>query len=123
MRHLRRKHDHVSTERVCPGMGIPNLYRLMRRQPLAEEFYAAFTSKGRMAEVLADIPAQVILNPKVALLGAARIGMERLSGSAPEQWQTRQRDLVRGGRGGYVERLRRLAKINCPFGQCRGVSL
>ncbi len=124
LRHLRREHDHVSTERVCSGMGIPNLYRflrddqgidessiaariasgdptrvileealavganaeanlcaatagdaalnlmatggvylgggiarrlapLMRRQPLAEEFYAAFTSKGRMAEVLA----------------------------------------------------------------------
>ena len=39
---------------------------LMRRQPLAEEFYAAFTNKGRMAEVLADID---LLDPRLRVGG------------------------------------------------------
>jgi glucokinase len=35
-------------------------------------FMAAFTDKGRLSPVLEDMPVRVILNPKTALLGAAR---------------------------------------------------
>jgi len=36
------------------------------------EFLNAFTAKGRMRPLLQDIPVRVIMNPKTALLGAAR---------------------------------------------------
>jgi glucokinase len=36
------------------------------------EFMNAFTAKGRMRPLLQDIPVKVIMNPKTALLGAAR---------------------------------------------------
>jgi glucokinase len=36
------------------------------------EFMNAFTAKGRMRPLLEDIPVKVIMNPKTALLGAAR---------------------------------------------------
>jgi glucokinase len=36
------------------------------------EFMNAFTAKGRMRPLLEDIPVSVIMNPKTALLGAAR---------------------------------------------------
>ncbi|MDO9264584.1 MAG: glucokinase [Desulfosalsimonadaceae bacterium] len=35
-------------------------------------FMNAFTSKGRMKPLLQDMPVRVIMNPKTALLGAAR---------------------------------------------------
>jgi len=35
-------------------------------------FMNAFTSKGRLSPLLMDIPVRVIMNPKTALLGAAR---------------------------------------------------
>jgi len=38
-------------------------------------FMDAFRRKGRMARLMAEIPVRVILNPKVALLGAACHGM------------------------------------------------
>jgi glucokinase len=34
---------------------------------------AAFTDKGRFAELLARVPVHVILNDRTALLGAARL--------------------------------------------------
>ncbi len=146
--------DHVSYERICSGIGIPNIYDFLRDsgyatepQWLAEElaiandrtptivrtaldpekdcklctatldmfvsilgseagnlalkmlatggiylgggipprilpalkgdrFLAAFRNKGRMATWLADVPIQVILNPKAALLGAAYFGLK-----------------------------------------------
>jgi glucokinase len=40
-------------------------------------FMNAFTAKGRMKPLLQAIPVRVILNPKVALLGAARYAMRR----------------------------------------------
>jgi glucokinase len=40
-------------------------------------FMNAFTAKGRMRPLLQAIPVRVILNPKVALLGAARCAMRR----------------------------------------------
>jgi len=35
------------------------------------EFMRAFTDKGRMASLMAEIPVQVVLDPRTALLGAA----------------------------------------------------
>jgi len=41
-----------------------------------EQFMKAFRHKGRMSDFLARVPMHVILNPKVALLGAACHGLE-----------------------------------------------
>jgi glucokinase len=41
------------------------------------EFMEAFTSKGRMSGLLAEIPVWVILNDRAALLGAARHAAQR----------------------------------------------
>jgi glucokinase len=41
-----------------------------------ERFMEAFRRKGRMSELLVRVPVHVILNPKVALLGAACHGLE-----------------------------------------------
>jgi len=41
-----------------------------------ERFMEAFRSKGRMSDLLVRFPVHVILNPKVALLGAACHGLE-----------------------------------------------
>ncbi len=40
-------------------------------------FMQAFTHKGRLTEMLTRMPVHIILNPKIALLGAARQGFER----------------------------------------------
>ncbi len=39
------------------------------------QFMQAFLDKGRFADLLQDIPVHVILNPKVALMGAASYGL------------------------------------------------
>jgi glucokinase len=36
----------------------------------------AFTAKGRMRPLLQTVPVRVIMNPKVALLGAARYALQ-----------------------------------------------
>jgi glucokinase len=58
---------------VYLGGGIPP-----RILPALEEerFMEAFRRKGRMSDLLARVPVHVILNPKVALLGAACHGLE-----------------------------------------------
>jgi glucokinase len=60
---------------VYLGGGIPP-----RILPALEEerFMGAFQRKGRMSDLLARVPVHVILNPKVALLGAACHGLELL---------------------------------------------
>jgi glucokinase len=40
------------------------------------EFIRAFNDKGRFSSLLASIPVQVILNPKVGLIGAAAYGFD-----------------------------------------------
>jgi glucokinase len=40
------------------------------------EFIRAFKNKGRFSDLLASIPVQVILNPKVGLIGAAAYGFD-----------------------------------------------
>jgi len=58
---------------VYLGGGIPP-----RILPALEQqrFMEAFQRKGRMSDLLARVPVHVILNPKVALLGAACHGLE-----------------------------------------------
>ena len=154
LRHLRERFGHVSCERVCSGLGIPNIYAFLKEQKYAEEpewladklaktddptpvivnpakdgegscrlcvetvqlfvsilgaeagnlalrvlatggvylgggipprilpfllqpyFLEAFRDKGRLSDMMSRIPIHVILNPKAALLGAARVGFE-----------------------------------------------
>jgi glucokinase len=153
--HLLKRFDHVSTERVCSGMGLPNIYNYLKESGAAEEpgwlrekfrsaadpvpfiveaalddergctlcrttlemfvailgaaagntalkllatggvylgggilprilpalesgrFMDAFRRKGRMSRLMQDIPVHVVLNPKTAILGAARLVMDR----------------------------------------------
>lgn len=154
LRYLQARFDHVSYERVCSGIGLPNIYAFLKDSGYAAEpawlaeqlaaatdhtpiivngaldadrpselcratldifvsilaaeagnlalkvlatggvylgggipprilaslqsdrFLQAFRGKGRFAEILTRVPVHVILNPKVALLGAARHGLE-----------------------------------------------
>jgi len=63
----------VATGGVYLGGGIPpRILPALRRPQLME----AFRRKGRMSSLLAQLPVHVILNPKVALLGAACHGLE-----------------------------------------------
>lgn len=58
---------------VYLGGGIPpRILSVLQSGPFME----AFKHKGRMSKLMEDIPVRVILNPKVALLGAACHGME-----------------------------------------------
>jgi glucokinase len=58
---------------VYLGGGIPPRILPALRQ---KRFLEAFRHKGRMSGLLARVPVHVILNPKVALLGAACFGLE-----------------------------------------------
>jgi glucokinase len=65
--------DVLATGGVYLGGGIPP-----RILPALEggRFMESFTRKGRMSKLLARVPAHVILNPEVALLGVACHGLE-----------------------------------------------
>ncbi len=67
----------VATGGVYLGGGIPP-----RILPALEKrrFMEAFQRKGRLSDLVAEIPVHVILNPKVALLGAACHGLEAAYG-------------------------------------------
>jgi glucokinase len=59
----------MATGGVYLGGGIaPKIIRELKEP----EFMNAFTAKGRLRPLLQDIPVRVIMNPKTALLGAAR---------------------------------------------------
>jgi glucokinase len=64
----------LATGGVYIGGGIPP-----RLLPFLSEgrFMEAFLRKGRLADVLIPVPVYVILNPNIALLGAARHGFEK----------------------------------------------
>ncbi len=64
----------LATGGVYVGGGIPP--RILSYLE-GERFMQAFTHKGRLTEMLVRMPVHVILNPKSALLGAARHGFER----------------------------------------------
>ncbi|NOH02848.1 MAG: glucokinase [Chloroflexi bacterium] len=63
----------LATGGIYLGGGIPP--RILPALK-GERFLAAFRNKGRMTSWLVDVPIHVILNPKVALLGAAYHGLE-----------------------------------------------
>jgi len=66
----------LATGGVYLGGGIPP--RILSYLD-GERFMQAFTHKGRFTQMLTRIPVHVILNPKIALLGAARYGFENVS--------------------------------------------
>lgn len=156
LNYLRPKFGHVSYERVCSGIGLPNIYSFLRDTGEAEEstwlskqlseakdfatvivntalaqqdsceicnmaldmfvstlgaeagnlalkvmakggvyvgggipprildilknglFMDAFKKKGRMSNIVSNIPVHVILDPKIAIIGAARYGFSAL---------------------------------------------
>ncbi len=63
----------MATNGVYLGGGIPR-----RIVPLLENgrFMKSFRYKGRMSDLVSQIPVSVILNPLIALLGAAAYGFE-----------------------------------------------
>src|SRR5439155_343450 len=64
----------LATAGVYIGGGItPRIISYLDR----ERFMKTFTHKGRFTQMLAQMPVHVILNPKVALLGAAYHGFEQ----------------------------------------------
>ncbi len=65
----------MATGGVYLGGGIPP--RILPYLS-AERFMKPFTNKGRFTKLLSAVPVHVILNPKIALLGAARHGFERV---------------------------------------------
>ena len=63
----------VASGAVLLGGGIsPRILPALKH----ERFMEAFRRKGRMSELVTRVPVHVILNPKVALLGAACHGLE-----------------------------------------------
>jgi len=62
----------MATGGVYLGGGIAPKIIAKLKDPV---FMNAFTAKGRMRPLLQTIPVRVILNPKVALIGAARCAM------------------------------------------------
>ena len=65
-----------ATNGVYIAGGIP-----ARIRPAMEsgKFVEALMKKGRMSELLGDIPVYLVLNPDVCLLGAAKLGFDRFS--------------------------------------------
>jgi glucokinase len=62
----------LSTGGLYLGGGIPpRIISVLENSP----FMQSFTRKGRLSPVLREIPVKVILNPKVALMGAAAFGL------------------------------------------------
>ncbi|MBO0790419.1 MAG: glucokinase [Ktedonobacteraceae bacterium] len=61
----------LATGGVYIAGGIPPRILSFLQQ---ERFITAFKNKGRFAKMLADVPIHVVLNPKIALMGAAAHG-------------------------------------------------
>lgn len=68
----------MATNGVYLGGGIPR-----RILPFLENgrFMKSFRCKGRMSDLVSKIPVFVILNPRIALLGAAGYGFEHYQGT------------------------------------------
>jgi glucokinase len=64
----------MATGGVFLGGGIAPKIIAKLREPV---FLNAFTAKGRMKPLLQAMPVQVIVNPKTALLGAARYALQQ----------------------------------------------
>ena len=66
----------VATGGVYLGGGIPPRILSLLRDGV---FLKAFRDKGRLAYLMEQMPVHVILNPRVALLGAASYGLSQLT--------------------------------------------
>jgi len=66
----------LATGGVYLGGGIPPRILSYLSYLTGESFMQSFRNKGRFGKLLSTIPVHVILNPKVALFGAARHGFE-----------------------------------------------
>jgi glucokinase len=70
----------LATGGVFLGGGIaPKILPKLRETAFLE----AFNAKGRMAQLLREIPVRVVLNDRAALLGAARHGADLLAAGHP----------------------------------------
>jgi glucokinase len=78
----------MATGGVFLGGGIAPKIVSKLKEP---EFMNAFTAKGRMRPLLQDIPVRVIMNPKTALLGAARHAALQAAGQVEERSGSRRR--------------------------------
>jgi glucokinase len=75
----------LATGGVYLGGGIPPRILPMLK---TGQFERAFRSKGRLSELMDQIPVHVILNTKVALLGAAYYGFECVYGATHHPLET-----------------------------------
>jgi len=65
----------LATGGIYLGGGIlPRIVSVIAESPFME----SFTRKGRLSHIISDIPVKVILNPKIALMGAASFGLSSL---------------------------------------------
>ena len=63
----------LATGGVYLGGGIlPRILPALKQ----EIFLQTFLNKGRLSDFLMNVPVYVILNPKIALIGAAFYGLE-----------------------------------------------
>jgi hypothetical protein len=73
---------HLRSRPACNSPKFPTCPKVstylcqQMNHPAGERFLNAFRRKGRMSALLMAVPVHVILNPKVALLGAAYHGLE-----------------------------------------------
>ncbi len=70
----------LATGGVFIGGGIPP--RIVKRLDHNEHFTQAFREKGRFSDVLSQVPVQLIMHPRAALVGAAVRGMMELTAAA-----------------------------------------
>jgi glucokinase len=70
----------MATGGVYLGGGLPP--RLLPAIK-SSKFMSAFRRKGRMSQLMADIPVRVIMNPRAALMGAVRYMLDETDRSAP----------------------------------------
>ncbi len=80
LRYLMGKFDHVSYERVCSGMGLPNIYNFLKKQGFAEELPEMRRALKRAADPTPIIVQKAMagdcelsiatLNTFVSILGA-----------------------------------------------------
>jgi glucokinase len=63
----------LATGGVYLGGGIPPRILPALNQKI---FMQAFLNKGRLSDLLKNVPVYAILNPRIALIGAAFYGLE-----------------------------------------------
>jgi glucokinase len=62
-----------ATNGVYLAGGIP----LRIRRVVEESFVETFKNKGRLSELLGDVPVCLVLNPHICLYGAAKLGLDK----------------------------------------------